>query len=90
MGHKALGRLCARLIENGLPEVLPAALIENGTLPGQRLVTATLGTLAAAVERIELRGPALVVIGEVVAFADGAPGGRCPGERRLQPADNPG
>ena len=90
MGHKALGRLCARLIEHGLPAALPAALIENGTLPEQRQVTATLGTLAAAVERLELRGPALVVIGEVAAFAGLGPDGRPPGPQQLQRADNAG
>ena len=69
MGHKALDRLCARLIEHGLPADLPAALVENGTLPEQREVRATLGTLAREVARMGLRGPALVIIGEVVAFA---------------------
>jgi uroporphyrin-III C-methyltransferase len=67
MGHKALDRLCARLVEHGLPADLPAALVENGTLPSQRVVRATLATLAAEVDRIELRGPALVIVGEVVA-----------------------
>lgn len=70
MGHKALDRLCARLIAGGLPAGLPAALIENGTLPDQRAVRATLATLAAAVARLGLRGgPALVIVGEVAAFA---------------------
>jgi uroporphyrin-III C-methyltransferase len=74
MGHKALDRLCARLIEHGLPGDLPAALIENGTLPGQRAVRATLCTIAAEVERMTLQGPALLVVGEVVAFARGLAG----------------
>ncbi len=77
MGHKALDRLCARLIEHGLPAGLPAALIENGTLPSERLVRGTLATLAGEVDRaVPLNGPALVIIGEVVAFADpaGQPG----------------
>lgn len=69
MGHKALDRLCARLIAQGLPADLPAALIENGTLPEQRTVRASLSTLAAEVARLGLRGPALIVIGEVAAFA---------------------
>lgn len=69
MGHKALDRLCARLIEHGLPAELPAALIENGTLPEQRTVRASLATLAVEVARLGVRGPALIVIGEVAAFA---------------------
>ncbi|MEK0081578.1 uroporphyrinogen-III C-methyltransferase [Benzoatithermus flavus] len=70
MGHKALDRLCARLIEHGLPGALPAALVENGTLPSQRAIRATLATIAAEVERATLQGPALLIVGEVVAFAD--------------------
>ena len=89
MGHKALDRLCARLIEHGLEATLPAALIENGTLPEQREVRATLGTLAAAVGRMGLQGgPALVIIGEVVAFADLQPDASRTGHRELQRADS--
>lgn len=69
MGHKALGPLCARLIAEGLPPDLPAALIENGTRPAQRILRATLATLPAKVEAAALRGPALLVIGEVVQFS---------------------
>ena len=71
MGHKALDRLCAELVAHGLRADLPAALVENGTLPEQRVIRGTLGTLPAAVAAIELRGPALLIIGEVVAFTDG-------------------
>jgi uroporphyrin-III C-methyltransferase len=70
MGHKALDALCARLIAEGLGRNLPAAMVENGTLPNQRVVRATLGTLAAAVDVANLRGPALLVIGSVAAFAE--------------------
>ena len=68
MGHKALDRLCTSLIAHGLPAELPAALVENGTLPEQREVRGTLATLPAAVAALELRGPALLIIGEVVGF----------------------
>jgi uroporphyrin-III C-methyltransferase len=71
MGHKALGALAARLVHHGLPAGLPAAMIENGTLPGQRVIRATLGTIAERVDTAALEGPALLVIGEVAAF--GAP-----------------
>ena len=66
MGHKVLDRLCARLVTGGLGPDLPAMLIENGTLPEQRVVRGTLATLAAKVARAGLHGPALVVIGAVV------------------------
>lgn len=65
MGHKALDRLCARLIEGGLPADLPAVLISNGTLPAQSVVRASLAGLAAAVAPLGSDGPALLVIGAV-------------------------
>jgi uroporphyrin-III C-methyltransferase len=67
MGHKALRRLCARLIEGGLAPALPAALVENGTLDAQRIARATLATLADEVEAIGSSGPALVIVGAVAA-----------------------
>ena len=76
MGHKALDRLCAQLIAHGLPADLPAALVENGTLPQQRQIRATLASLPSAVAAVELRGPALLIIGAVVAFTDGIPAAR--------------
>lgn len=71
MGHKALPSLCRRLIEEGLPADLPAALIENGTLPQQRTIRGTLRTLPALVDPDTLAGPALLVIGDVAAAMGG-------------------
>ena len=68
MGHKALDLLLTRLIEHGLPAHTPAALIENGTLPRQRTVRATLATLAAAVGAAGFTGPALLIVGGVAAL----------------------
>ena len=68
MGHNALPGLCARLIAHGLPPGTPAAMIENGTLPGQRVLRAPLSGLATKVAAARLEGPALLVIGDVVAL----------------------
>ncbi len=46
MGLERLPRLCAGLIGAGLPATTPAAVVSQGTLPGQESVTATLATLA--------------------------------------------
>jgi uroporphyrin-III C-methyltransferase len=86
MGHKALDRLCARLVEHGLPADLPAALVENGTLPSQRVVRATLSTLAAEVDRFGLRGPALVIVGEVAASGQPVAAARVAPELQHDPA----
>jgi uroporphyrinogen III methyltransferase/synthase len=67
MGVKRLGENAAALIAGGRDPEEPAAAIERGTWPGQRTVSATLGTIAAAVERERVGAPALIVIGAVAA-----------------------
>jgi uroporphyrinogen III methyltransferase/synthase len=66
MGVKRLADNAADLIAGGRPADQPAAAIERGATPQQRVVTATLGTIAAEVERQGIRPPALIVIGNVV------------------------
>ena len=67
MGVKRLGENAAALIAAGRAAEEPAAAIERGTWAGQRTVTATLGTLAATVEREAIKAPALIVVGAVAA-----------------------
>lgn len=66
MGVKRLPDNAAALIAGGRSASEPAAAIERGTMDGQRTVVATLGTLAAAVEREQVKAPALIVVGQVV------------------------
>jgi len=65
MGVKRLGDNATALIAAGRDPEEPAAAIERGTWPGQRTVTATLGTIAEKVAREEIKAPALIVVGEV-------------------------
>jgi uroporphyrinogen III methyltransferase/synthase len=67
MGVKRLAENAAALIGGGRDPEEPAAAIERGTWPGQRTVSATLGTIAAAVERESVKAPALIVVGAVAA-----------------------
>jgi uroporphyrin-III C-methyltransferase / precorrin-2 dehydrogenase / sirohydrochlorin ferrochelatase len=69
MGIKALGGLCRKLIDHGLPATTPAALIENGTYDHQRVVPGTLATLPGRAPEPLLAGPTLIIVGEVVALA---------------------
>jgi uroporphyrinogen III methyltransferase / synthase len=66
MGVRRLADNAAALIEAGRDPDEPAAAVERGTMAGQRTVSATLGTLAAAVEREAVGAPALIVVGPVV------------------------
>jgi uroporphyrin-III C-methyltransferase len=70
MSLTGLAVICAKLIEQGLPADWPAAVVAQGTLRSQRVVGATLATLAAEVERAGLRSPCLTIVGEVVRLRD--------------------
>lgn len=68
MGLSQLRNLIQSLSAAGAPLTLPAAVVERATLPEQRVITATLGTLAAEVEAAQVCSPALLIVGEVVAL----------------------
>jgi uroporphyrinogen III methyltransferase/synthase len=70
MGVKNLPHIVDRLRENGMPPERPVALVRWGTTPEQVVVTGTLETIVAAVERAGLKAPAIIVVGEVVGLRD--------------------
>ncbi|MDH4325585.1 MAG: siroheme synthase CysG [Betaproteobacteria bacterium] len=70
MGLLALEQLCARLVEHGLPAGTPAALVQAGTTPQQRVLTGTLATLPGIVAAGEVKAPTLIIIGEVVRLRE--------------------
>src|SRR4029079_17182640 len=70
MGVRTLEAVTGRLIQKGRPPEEPAAVIERGTLPGQRVVAATLGEIANRATAAEIRPPALTVIGSAVALRE--------------------
>jgi len=69
MGVAAVGRVRERLLAARLPAATPVAIIENGTLPGQRVLLTDLGGLESAVASHAVGSPALLVIGESAAEA---------------------
>jgi uroporphyrin-III C-methyltransferase/precorrin-2 dehydrogenase/sirohydrochlorin ferrochelatase len=68
MGLARLPHIVQRLLEHGAAADRPAAVVAHGTLPNQRVITATVGTLCAAVAPAALESPALLVVGDVVAL----------------------
>jgi len=66
MGLHNLARIVAELIAGGLAPATSAAVIQQGTVRGQRALVATLADLAERVEAEGLASPSIVVIGEVV------------------------
>ena len=67
MSVGTLGSIVARLRAAGARETLPAALIEHATLPGQRVLRATLKRIADLGQRAAISPPALLIVGDVVA-----------------------
>lgn len=70
MGLGGLADICRKMIEHGQPADLPAAAVQQGTTPSQRVVTGTLETLPALVEAAQLKPPSLIIIGEVVKLRE--------------------
>jgi uroporphyrin-III C-methyltransferase/precorrin-2 dehydrogenase/sirohydrochlorin ferrochelatase len=68
MGLGRLDHIVRELLAAGATAGRPAALVAQGTLPNQRVITATLGTLSAAAARATLESPTLLVVGDVVAL----------------------
>jgi uroporphyrin-III C-methyltransferase / precorrin-2 dehydrogenase / sirohydrochlorin ferrochelatase len=70
MGVHGLAQLCGQLVAHGLAPATPAAVVEKGTTPKQRVVAGTLATLAGQAAAARVRPPALVIVGEVVRLRD--------------------
>ncbi len=70
MGHDRLALLAQGLIRYGRDKTTPAACIERGTTPQQRVVVSTLEHLAADVEEAGLSAPVATVVGEVVRLRE--------------------
>ena len=67
MGITRLPEITAALLQAGMSPDTPACAIENGTLRNQRHVIAPLAMLAQ--RSVDLSSPALIVVGNVVRFA---------------------
>lgn len=65
-----LAEIVAKLMAAGRDPETPALVIQNGTLPQHRQVSATLSTLVEAVEAHQIEKQAIVVIGQAVRRAE--------------------
>ena len=71
MGVGKASGIADQMIAHGRGLTTPVAVIENGTRADQKIIKGNLGDLAALVRDGGVKGPALLVIGEVAALADG-------------------
>ncbi len=68
MGIGGADEICRQMIAHGMPSTTPTAVIRNGTLPDQKTLLATLGTLPQRIAETGIRPPALIVVGSVVSL----------------------
>jgi uroporphyrin-III C-methyltransferase/precorrin-2 dehydrogenase/sirohydrochlorin ferrochelatase len=69
MGLGRVDHITQRLMQHGAPASRPAALVAHATTPQQRVLSATLATLAVEASGAQLESPALLVVGDVVALS---------------------
>ena len=70
MGVRTLPRIAERLIAEGRPPDEPVAVVERGTLPGQRTLLARLDDVAKRAQQEQIRAPAVTLVGEVARLRD--------------------
>ena len=69
MGVAQLPRIIARLREAGANPLLPAALVERGSLADQRVVRGSISTIVQIAQDQKIAPPALLIVGEVASLA---------------------
>jgi uroporphyrin-III C-methyltransferase/precorrin-2 dehydrogenase/sirohydrochlorin ferrochelatase len=69
MGVARVDEFTQRLLQHGRSADTPFAIVENGTLPQQRVVTGVLRELPALANMHAIHPPALLIVGEVAALA---------------------
>ena len=70
MGVRTLPRIAAGLVEAGRPADEPVAVVERGTLPGQRTLLASLRDGAERAAQEQIRPPAITLVGPVAGLRE--------------------
>jgi uroporphyrin-III C-methyltransferase/precorrin-2 dehydrogenase/sirohydrochlorin ferrochelatase len=70
MGVAQYAEIADALIASGYSRETPVAVVENGTTDRQRVVRTALGSLAAAQAALDIRPPALLIVGETTRYAE--------------------
>ena len=70
MGVKGMDVLARELIAHGMDENTPAAIVQQGTTPDQRVYVSILEEIPVLVEQQDIKPPSMVIIGEVVRLRE--------------------
>ena len=69
MGVATAADIAEKLIADGVSPAIPVAVLENGTRADMRTLRTLLADLGEMVAREKVKSPALIVVGEVAAYA---------------------
>ena len=70
MGLGGLAEICHEMMLHGAAPDLPIAVVQEGSLASQKVVTGTLSNVPERVAQAGLKSPCLTIIGEVVKLHD--------------------
>lgn len=70
MSSRLAPQISSKLMAAGMPAYKPMCIISNGTLPNQRVIRGKIADFTPDFCNYEELSPALIVIGDTVAFAD--------------------
>jgi len=66
MGLLGIKTLCSKLVEHGLSDQTPIALVQKATTRKQKVLIGTLGSMPKLVETTKVKPPTLIIVGDVV------------------------
>lgn len=69
-----MGEICQGLIQAGMDENTPAAVLEKGTTSKQRRLVSTLCTLEKDAKAFQVQTPAIILVGKVCTLAENSTG----------------
>jgi uroporphyrin-III C-methyltransferase len=70
MGLGHIEEIMSDIISQGVDPHTPAAIVDNGARPNQRVVVGDIESLAPAAREAGLRGPTIIILGSVVTLRD--------------------
>jgi uroporphyrin-III C-methyltransferase len=70
MGLGHIEQTMSDLVAAGVDPETPAAIVDNGARPTQRVVVATVASIAEAARDAGLRGPTIIIVGSVVTLRE--------------------
>jgi len=68
MGVESLEDIVRKMLEGGISNIKPVAIVESGTYPQQRTLISTLGKIVKEAEKKQIKPPSVIVIGEVATL----------------------